>query len=88
MRIMLALTYIYVTQNNKVTNSCDVTDNTPPDCDDREKPVVHTPFAQKTDAEKDELFERIAEQLAIIADNYNLESPHSLKHPDLFFKGV
>ena len=44
------------------------------------------PFAQKTDQEKDELYEKIAEQLAAIADNYNLESPRSMKNSDLFFK--
>lgn len=35
------------------------------------------PFSQKSEREKDELFEKIAEQLTIIADHYNLDSPLS-----------
>lgn len=35
------------------------------------------PFSQKSEREKDELFEKIAEQLTIIADHYNLDSPSS-----------
>jgi hypothetical protein len=49
---------------------------------DLEKLLIHRsskPFAEKSEHEKDELFERIAEQLALIADRLNLESPHSLK---------
>lgn len=35
------------------------------------------PFSQKTDREKDELYEHIAGQLATIAYNYTFESPQS-----------
>jgi len=37
------------------------------------------PFADKSQCEKEELYERIAEQLAAIADKLNLESPRSMK---------
>ena len=37
------------------------------------------PFSDKSQSEKEELYERIAEQLAAIADKLNLESPRSLK---------
>ena len=37
------------------------------------------PFADKSQCEKEELYERIAEQLAVIADKLNLESPRSVK---------
>jgi len=37
------------------------------------------PFADKSQCEKEELYERIAEQLAAIADKLNLESPRSVK---------
>ena len=36
-------------------------------------------FADKSEHEKEELYERIAEQLAAIADRLNLESPRSFK---------
>lgn len=39
--------------------------------------LTSKPFSQKSEREKDELFEKIAEQLAIIADHYNLDSPSS-----------
>ena len=38
---------------------------------------TNKPFNERTDKEKDELFERIAEQLSTIADQYNLDSPNS-----------
>jgi len=37
------------------------------------------PFCDKSQCEKEELYERIAEQLAAIADKLNLESPRSMK---------
>ena len=37
------------------------------------------PFADKSEREKEELYERIAEQLAAIADRLNLESPRSFR---------
>ena len=37
------------------------------------------PFCDKSQCEKEELYERIAEQLAAIADRLNLESPRSMK---------
>lgn len=37
------------------------------------------PFSDKSQCEKEELYERIAEQLAAIADKLNLESPRSMK---------
>ena len=37
------------------------------------------PFCDKSQCEKEELYERIAEQLAVIADRLNLESPRSMK---------
>ena len=37
------------------------------------------PFSEKSDREKDELFEKIAEQLAAIADHYSLDSPCNSK---------
>lgn len=46
------------------------------------KMLVHSstrPFSEKSEKEKDELYERIAEQLAAIADHYHLESPESAK---------
>jgi hypothetical protein len=49
---------------------------------DIETLLVHKsskPFADKSDHEKEELYERIAEQLAAIADRLNLESPRSFK---------
>jgi hypothetical protein len=38
------------------------------------------PFHERSEREKEELYEKIAEQLAAIADQYNLESPHSCMH--------
>lgn len=35
------------------------------------------PFSQKTEREKDELYEHIAGQLATIAYNYAFDSPHN-----------
>lgn len=35
------------------------------------------PFEQRTETEKEELYEKIAEQLAMIADNYNFNSRYS-----------
>lgn len=37
------------------------------------------PFCDKSQCEKEELYERIAEQLAAIADKLNLESPRSMR---------
>jgi len=37
------------------------------------------PFSDKSQCEKEELYERIAEQLAAIADKLNLESPRSVR---------
>lgn len=37
------------------------------------------PFSDKSQGEKEELYERIAEQLAAIADKLNLESPRSMR---------
>lgn len=37
------------------------------------------PFADRTDGEKDMIYEKIAEQLAVIADHYNVTSAKSLK---------
>ena len=37
------------------------------------------PFSDKSQCEKEELYERIAEQLAAIADKLNLESPRSMR---------
>lgn len=41
--------------------------------------IVNKPFNERTEVEKDELYEKIAEQLAAIADQYNFESPRSSK---------
>jgi len=38
---------------------------------------TNKPFNERTEKEKDELYERIAEQLSTIADQYNLDSPNS-----------
>ncbi|KAI0224483.1 hypothetical protein LSAT2_024518 [Lamellibrachia satsuma] len=38
---------------------------------------TNKPFNERTEKEKDELYERIAEQLSTIADQYNIDSPNS-----------
>lgn len=52
------------------------------DLQDIEALLVHKSsksFADKSEREKEELYERIAEQLAAIADRLNLESPRSIR---------
>lgn len=55
------------------------------DLQDIEALLVHKSsksFADKSEHEKEELYERIAEQLAAIADRLNLESPRSVRSFD------
>ena len=42
--------------------------------------LLPKPFHERTVTEKDQLYERIADQLAAIADHYNFGAPHSRKN--------
>ena len=42
--------------------------------------IIPKPFSERTVTEKDQLYERIADQLAAIADHYNFGSSSSRKN--------
>ncbi len=69
-----AIFYDYIREKTKVIFLC-ISDNTQSphilqDLADSDKP-----FELRTQSEKEELYEKIAEQLALIADNYNFNAP-------------